>query len=81
MMFWMWVTPVFYAPEMVPATLRWVCAVNPMTPTIVFYRDILYAARVPELSVFLSVALWACGSFVGGLWVFHCFESQLLKRF
>jgi ABC-2 type transport system permease protein len=81
MMFWLWVTPVFYSPEMVPEKFRWVSSVNPMTPIIVFYRDIIYAARVPEPSVFLSVALLAFGTFGAGLWVFYRFESQLLKRF
>jgi lipopolysaccharide transport system permease protein len=80
LMFWLWVTPVFYAPAMVPQKFQWVSAYNPMTPFIVLYRDILFYVRAPDPATLMGVFLWACASFILGLTVFFRLEPQLLKR-
>ena len=48
-MLWQFMTPVMYSVEMVPERLRQVFMLNPMTPVIICYRDILYYRRVPQL--------------------------------
>lgn len=49
-MAWQYLTPVMYSEELVPMDLRPLFNLNPMTPIIVAYRDILYSAKIPELS-------------------------------
>jgi lipopolysaccharide transport system permease protein len=42
LMFWFWVTPVFYSELMFSAAYRWICFINPVTHYISAYRKILY---------------------------------------
>lgn len=44
LMFWFWITPVFYSERMLN-TYRWVCLINPATFYISAYRKILYFAE------------------------------------
>ncbi|MEE1243678.1 MAG: ABC transporter permease [Frisingicoccus sp.] len=53
-MAWMYMTPVVYSLEMVPERLRPLMNLNPMTPVIVAYRDILYSKQIPELGTLAS---------------------------
>lgn len=48
-MAWQYVTPVMYPAEWVPENLMFIWNLNPMTPIITAYRDILYYKRIPEL--------------------------------
>lgn len=54
MMAWMYMTPVVYTMEMVPEWLRPIFNLNPMTPVINAYRDILYYKQMPELSTLIQ---------------------------
>lgn len=47
-MAWMYMTPVVYSIEMVPERLRPLLNLNPMTPVINAYREILYYKQIPE---------------------------------
>jgi len=80
LMFWFWVTPIFYPIEMIPGNFRWIFNLNPMFVFILFYRDIIFYCRLPELTTFLGVMIWAFLSLgLGGLasiWL----ESRVLKR-
>ena len=58
-MAWMYMTPVLYSADLVqglPIQLRTIFNLNPMTPIVVAYRDILYYKQAPQLST-LSLAL------------------------
>ena len=48
-MAWQFLPPVMYSIDMVPEELRSIFNINPMTPIIVAYRDILYYKRLPEI--------------------------------
>ena len=54
MMAWMYFTPVVYSMEMVPERLRPLFNLNPMTPVINAYRDVLYYKQRPHLSTLLQ---------------------------
>ena len=54
MMAWMYFTPVVYSMEMVPERLRPLFNLNPMTPVINAYRDVLYYKQIPHLSTLLQ---------------------------
>ena len=57
-MLWQFLTPVMYSVDMVPEQLRGVFMMNPMTPIIVCYRDILYWKKAPQLeNLLLSLGL------------------------
>lgn len=65
-MAWQFLTPVMYSVDRVPEKFRTIFYLNPMTPIIVAYRDILYYKKAPELETlahawFLGLALLLIG--------------------
>ena len=53
-MAWMYFTPVVYSMELVPDWIKPYFNLNPMTPVINAYRDILYYKQVPHLSTLVQ---------------------------
>ena len=49
-MAWMYMTPVMYTIDIVPERFRTVFKLNPMTPVIQAYRDVLYFSRMPKIT-------------------------------
>ncbi len=49
-MAWQFLTPVMYSAAQVPAQLMPIWRLNPMTPVIDAYRDILYYKQIPKVS-------------------------------
>ncbi len=80
LMFWFWVTPVFYSMDMIPARFHWVCNLNPMTPFVVYYREVIFNGNVPNPLVFIRSFLWAGFSLILGSLIFFHFEPKLLKQ-
>lgn len=79
-MAWQFATPVLYSIEDVPEQLRRIFYINPMTPIIVAYRDILYYKEIPELKTLiwgssLGVVLLVIGVFVFGRLKRHFVEE------
>lgn len=50
---WMYATPLFYSPDIIPEAYRVYYNLNPMVSIITAYRDILYYKRVPALETLL----------------------------
>ncbi len=63
--FGMWLTPVFYGPELVPDFLEWVLYINPMALVIALYRWSLLAGPFPEwpylIAAFFSIIIFITG--------------------
>ena len=76
-MAWQFLTPIMYSSEMVPAELLPVFRMNPMTPVIEAYREILYYKTVPDLSTLVSAAVFGIVVLAVGELVF----SKLQKGF
>lgn len=57
-MVWQFLTPVMYSIEQVPERLRPIFNLNPMTPIIIAYRDILYYKSVPKLTTLLHATIF-----------------------
>lgn len=76
-MAWQFLTPIMYSVDMVPDELLPVFNLNPMTPIIVAYRDILYYKKVPELGTLVQA--WSLGVIllIAGLVIF----SKLKRHF
>lgn len=80
LMFWFWVTPIFYSIDMVPARFQWVCRLNPMTSYITMYRNILFEARMPSFWLIITVVSVALVALFIGYKIFIKYESFFLKR-
>ncbi|MCR1919413.1 ABC transporter permease [Frisingicoccus caecimuris] len=70
-MAWMYFTPVVYSIDMVPENLRPFMNLNPMTPVIVAYRDVLYSKQVPHIRTLTSGFVLGCIVLIVGCVVFQ----------
>ena len=69
-MAWQFLTPVMYSVDQVPEQLLWVFNLNPMTPVIVAYRDILYYGKVPNLGTLVHATVFGIIVLIIGVVVF-----------
>lgn len=70
-------TPVMYSIDIVPQRFIAIYVLNPMTPIIIAYRDILYYKEIPRLTTLLHAFLMGLGLLVIGFLVF----GKLKRRF
>ena len=70
-------TPVMYSIDIVPERYMAIYVLNPMTPIIVAYRDILYYGKIPRLTTLLHAVLMGVVLLVIGFLVF----GKLKRRF
>jgi ABC-type polysaccharide/polyol phosphate export permease len=65
---WFWITPIFLSEQKFPRRLRFLLAVNPLTPIVRAYRQMLLGGAWPHPMELLPAAIWGAGTFVlGGL--------------
>lgn len=74
-MAWMYMTPVLYSIDMVPEELRGLYNLNPMTPIVVAYRDILYYKKPPQIKTLASAMVLGILVLIIG-----CITFNKLKR-
>lgn len=74
-MAWMYLTPIMYSQESVPDKIKPIFNLNPISPVIMAYRDILYYKQVPDMSTLLQAVLMGIIVLVIG-----CFSFSKLKR-
>ncbi len=80
LMFWFWVTPIFYPMEMIPEKIRWVCNLNPLSVFVLFYRDIIFYGKMPDPTAVWGMVILASVSLFVGILVSTWLESRVLKR-
>lgn len=68
---WMYLTPIFYPEEQVPAEYRWLIDINPIAPLIRSYRRILLEGAMPDWTGLLFTSLFALVCFLFGYWWFE----------
>jgi lipopolysaccharide transport system permease protein len=66
-----YLTPVFYETSRVPDGYEWVIRLNPLTPLLDGYRDVLVEGRLPPAGPIAAVAAAAVASAAIGLFVFQ----------
>jgi len=76
-MAWMYATPICYPESLVPEKYLSLYRLNPVTPVIDAYRDVLYYGKTPELSTLIYATLIGVVTLIIGVLVF----SKLEKRF
>lgn len=67
-MAWMYMTPILYDITLIPEKFRSLYMLNPMTPIIIAYRDVLYYKKIPEietlgLGIILGIVVLIIGIF------------------
>lgn len=71
LMFWFFLTPILYAPEMLPETMREWLAWNPMTWVVMEIRAALISGQAWPGWVLAAFGLASAGIYLFGLWVFR----------
>ena len=79
LMFWMWLTPVFFSTDMVSSKSRILFEMNPMTPFINLYRNALLCAN-DDGKAFVPAAAFSLVSIIVGYTVFYKQKNDFLKR-
>lgn len=80
LLFWLWLTPVFYSVDMVPDKYRALFDLNPLTPYIILYRSILFDANSLNLRLILYAFFLSIISLCLGYATFIKQEPNFLKR-
>ena len=76
-MAWLYAKPICYPEEMVPAEYLPIYRLNPVTPIVNAYRDVLYWGRTPDLRTLLLAVLIGLVTVVLGILIF----GKLQRRF
>lgn len=70
MMAWIYLTPIMYDVSYIPGELRYIFFMNPMTPIICAYHDILYYKRIPDMHYLIQSGAVAIAILIIGFLVF-----------
>lgn len=79
-MAWMYGTPILYGIDMVPEQLQPIFNLNPMTPIILAFRDILYYKTMPNLSHMGLILFWSIGFIVSGYLIFQKLQRNFVEE-
>lgn len=80
LMFWFWITPVFYSERMFDSAYRWVCLINPATYYISAYRKILYFAELLTIKDLSILCIVSFVTLVLGYIFYLNNEAEILKK-
>lgn len=77
---WMYLTPIMYSGDIIPARYKPLFLLNPMTSIITAYRDILYYGRAPESITLLQAGSLSIIVFVVGIIVFDKLKFRFAEE-
>jgi ABC-type polysaccharide/polyol phosphate export permease len=80
LMFWFYITPVFYMIGHMPETVRGLFVFNPMVPFIEGYQSILFFGKLPSHVIFLKEAAIGCVFLFVGWIIFMRKEKDMIKE-
>lgn len=80
MMAWIYLTPIMYSIDMVPEQLRGVYYINPMTPVIQAYQQILYYEHMPKMGTLLLAGVFGMVVLVIGVIAFRKMERNFAEE-
>ena len=76
---WMWLTPILYNEDMVPAKFQWIKFVNPMTGIVINLRHLFMGMPLVG-SLFLTSILWSLAVFGLGYWTYRSFTWKFAEN-
>lgn len=79
-MAWIYMTPIMYSIDMVPESIRPIFYVNPMTPIIMAYRDILYYKKCPDIQTLLYALILGVIISLFGFFVFNRLQKNFVEE-
>lgn len=79
-MAWMYLTPIMYEVDMIPEEFLSLFNLNPMTPIIVAYRDILYYKQIPRLSTLAQALAWGIIFLFVGSIIFNRLQKHFAEE-
>lgn len=79
-MVWMYLTPVLYGIDMIPDNFKPIFKINPMTPIVVAFRDILYYKKMPDFSNMWIILAWSIALIVIGYVVFEKLQKKFAEE-
>lgn len=79
-MAWQFLSPVMYSVEMVPDEVLPIFNMNPMTPILVAYRDILYYGKAPDLSTLIQAISLGIALLIIGWFVFEKLKRHFVEE-
>lgn len=80
MMAWIYVTPIMYSIDYVPEQFRFLVVLNPMTPIVEVYHQILYYRMVPTTNYLLLAGASACIFFLVGVLIFAVLDRNFAEE-
>lgn len=79
-MAWQFMTPVMYPIDIVPDRFMPIFMLNPMTPVIIAYRDIMYFGRIPSFSTLMHALIFGMVTFVAGVVIFSFLKRHFAEE-
>jgi len=76
LMVWMYLTPIMYPVEMLPAKYRLIFTLNPMAVIINAYRQVMLSGAGPNLNSLGLAFIMSVGVFLIGFLIFKKFEGE-----
>lgn len=80
MMAWIYVTPIMYTMDYVPERYRFLVLLNPMTPIVEVYHQILYYRMVPTPNYLLLAGATGFVAFAAGFLLFAVLERNFAEE-
>lgn len=79
-MAWQFMTPIMYSVDMVPQELMPIFNLNPMTPVIIAYRDILYNKKIPQMSTLVHATVLGIILLLIGWYIFDRLQRHFAEE-
>lgn len=79
-MAWMYATPVLYSIDIVPESMKTLFNLNPMTPIVAAFREILYNKVMPDFSHMWLILFWSISFIVLGYIVFQKLQKGFVEE-
>ena len=79
-MAWMYMTPIMYSSDIVPNEYMTLFNLNPMTPVISAYRDVLYYSKIPEMANLTQAFFMGISMLVIGWYIFSKLEKHFAEE-
>lgn len=79
-MAWMYMTPILYDVTIVPEQLLPIFNLNPMTPIIVAYRDILYYGKSPKMETLMNALVLSVVVLIVGEIMFSVLQKHFVEE-